>query len=47
MTHIEAFEQTIVGYRDPSVNEGDKERQALCKAKYEEKFGEEYPTVEK
>jgi len=44
--HVQAFEQTIVGYRDPSVNEGDEERQVLCKEKFEEKFGEEYPAVE-
>merc|ERR1711937_1002621 len=44
--HVEEFEKTIVGYRDPSVNEGDEERQALCKAKFEEKFGKEYPAVE-
>merc|ERR1719375_2624959 len=45
-THVKAFEKTIVGYRDPSVNEGDEERQVVCKEKFEEKFGEEYPAVE-
>merc|ERR1712187_626476 len=39
-SHVEAYENTIVGYRDPSVNDGDDERQVACKAKYEEEFGE-------
>jgi len=37
---VEAYEKTIVGYRDPTVNDGDDERQIVCKAKYEEEFGE-------
>merc|ERR1712118_566910 len=45
-SHVEAYEKTIVGYRDPSVNDGDDERQILCKAKYEEEFGQDsYPDV--
>jgi len=39
-SHVETYEKTIVGYRDPSVNDGDDERQVVCKAKYEEEFGE-------
>ncbi len=35
---VNAFEQTIIGYRDPSVNDGDEEREAACKAAFEEKY---------
>lgn len=45
-SHVEAYERTIVGYRDPTVNDGDDERQIVCKAKYEEEFGaDSYPEI--
>jgi hypothetical protein len=45
-SHVEAYEKTIVGYRDPSVNDDDEKRQIVCKAKYEEEFGQDsYPEV--
>jgi len=40
--HVEVFEQTIVGYRDPSVNIGDDERNIVCKEKFKAKFNEEF-----
>merc|ERR1712078_112081 len=30
--HFDAYEKTIVGYSDPTVNDGDDERQIVCKA---------------
>merc|ERR1712176_414907 len=36
--HIETFEQTIIGYRDPSVNDGDAEREVACKAAFKDKY---------
>jgi hypothetical protein len=40
---VGAFEETVIGYRDPSVNDGDDEREAACKAAFEGKYpGEEW-----
>jgi hypothetical protein len=36
--HVDRFEQTVVGYRDPSVNDGDDEREAVCKSAFERNF---------
>jgi hypothetical protein len=36
--HINNFEQTIIGYRDPSVNDGDAEREVACKAAFKGKY---------
>jgi len=36
--HVNAFEQTIIGYRDPSVNDGDDEREVACKAAFKERY---------
>jgi len=36
--HADALEQTIIGYRNPDVNDGDAQREAACKAAFEEKF---------
>jgi hypothetical protein len=38
----EAFEETIIGYKDPNVNRGDNQREAACKKAFEER----YPDVE-
>jgi len=38
----EAFEETIIGYKDPTVNDGDKQREVACKAA----FGKRYPDKE-
>jgi len=50
---INAFEETVIGYRDPTVNDGDEEREAACKAAFEERYPDEEwevretePTVE-
>merc|ERR1712110_267077 len=52
-SHVEAFEETIIGYRDPTVNDGDEEREVACKAAFEERYPDEEwevreiePTVE-
>lgn len=37
-----AFEETVIGYKDPDVNRGDTEREAACKAAFEQR----YPGVE-
>lgn len=37
-SHIEAFEETIIGYRDPTVNDGDEEREVACKAAFEKRY---------
>jgi len=34
----EAFEKTIIGYRDPSVNDGDAEREIACKSAFEREY---------
>jgi len=36
--HTNALEQTIIGYRNPDVNDGDAQREAACKAAFEKKF---------
>ena len=38
--YVNAVEETTtrIGYRDPSVNDGDDEREAACKAAFEERF---------
>merc|ERR1712072_647842 len=36
--NVNAFEETIIGYRDPSVNDGDDEREVACKAAFEAKY---------
>lgn len=36
--HVEKVEKTLVGYRDPSVNENDKNREEACKAAFEKKY---------
>merc|ERR1712167_118772 len=36
--HTEAFTETIIGYKDPSVNEGDEEREVACEAAFKERF---------
>jgi len=40
--HVLEYEKTIVGYRDPTVNDGDDERNAVCEAKFIEKFNQEF-----
>merc|ERR1712188_219762 len=39
--HTEAFEETIIGYKDPSVNDGDDEREAACEAAFNARFPDE------
>merc|ERR1712130_23260 len=36
--HVETVEQTLIGYRDPAVNDGDAEREIACKAAFEDRF---------
>merc|ERR1712199_118896 len=43
----EVFADTIIGYPDPSVNDGDDEREAACEAAFKEAFGEDAEYVEK
>jgi len=40
--HVSAFEEVIVGFRDPTVNDGDEERNAVCKEKFETKYDQEF-----
>jgi len=37
-SHTEALEKTIIGYRDPTVNDGDEEREIACKAAFEKRY---------
>merc|ERR1712125_274810 len=37
-SHTEAFEKTIIGYRDPTVNDGDDQREVACKAAFEKRY---------
>jgi hypothetical protein len=39
--HTEAFAETIIGYKDPSVNESDENREAACEAAFKERFPDE------
>lgn len=36
---VAIVEQTLIGYRDPTVNDGDNERDAACKRAFTERFG--------
>jgi hypothetical protein len=36
--HADALEDTIIGYRNPDVNDGDAQREAACKAAFQKKF---------
>jgi len=46
-SHVEEVEEKLVGYRDPSVNNSDKNREEACKAAFEKKFpGQNYAEVE-
>lgn len=36
--HVDVVKDTLIGYTDPSVNDGDREREIACKAAFEEKF---------
>jgi len=36
--HTDAFAETIIGYKDPSVNDGDDEREVACEAAFKERF---------
>lgn len=38
LAETEAFEETIIGYKDPEVNRGDNEREAACKAAFEARY---------
>jgi len=45
--HVEHVEDKLVGYRDPSVNNSDKKREAACAAAFEDRFpGRAYEEVE-
>lgn len=43
--HVSAFEEVIVGYSDPTVNDGDDERNVVCKEKFETKYGQEFVEI--
>jgi len=36
--HVNTIEQTIIGYRDPSVNDGDAEREVACQAAFKNRY---------
>merc|ERR1739836_355408 len=38
LDQTEELEQTIIGYKDPSVNNGDIEREAACKSAFEQRY---------
>jgi len=38
LQETKAFEKTIIGYKDPEVNNGDTEREAACKKAFEAKY---------
>merc|ERR1711907_105455 len=40
-SELEASEETIIGYKDPSVNDGDDEREAACEAAFNARFPDE------
>jgi len=40
--HVAEYEKTVVGYRDPSVNDSDNKRNFLCEEKFKDKFNEEF-----
>jgi len=42
LDETEAFEETIIGYKDPDVNRGDAQREAACKSAFKQR----YPGVE-
>lgn len=45
--HVEGVEAKLVGYRDPSVNNSDKNREAACAAAFEKKYpGQAYEEVQ-
>jgi hypothetical protein len=35
---INAIEETIIGYKDPTVNDGDNQREVACKAAFEKRY---------
>jgi len=39
---VKKIEETIIGYRDPTVNDGDEEREVACRAAFERR----YPNME-
>ena len=44
--HTNSIEKTIIGYRDPSVNDGDDEREAACEAEFKKRYpNEEYESA--
>lgn len=36
--HVENVEKTLIGYRDPSVNDSDDNREAACEAAFKERY---------
>mmetsp|Transcript_8 Transcript_8/g.8 ORF Transcript_8/g.8 Transcript_8/m.8 type:complete len:210 (+) Transcript_8:202-831(+) len=34
----EAFEGTVIGYKDPTVNDGDQQREVACKSAFEKRY---------
>jgi len=38
LEETEAFEETIIGYKDPEVNKGDNEREVACKKAFKAKY---------
>jgi len=42
LEETEAFEETIIGYKDPNVSRGDNQRETACKMAFEER----YPGIE-
>lgn len=39
-SHVNTIEKTLIGYRDPSVNDGDEEREIACQAAFEARYPE-------
>merc|ERR1712138_40952 len=39
--HVATYEETVIGYRDPTVNDGDQQREQACKAAFEERYPDE------
>merc|ERR1712183_1136636 len=45
--HAEAFAETIIGYKDPSVNRNDEKREAACEAAFKDRFGDDAEYAER
>jgi len=38
LDQTEAFEGTIIGYKDPTVNDGNRQREVACKSAFQKRY---------